>query len=102
MYERISEDDKPNAFGLTRADFERIPIEVWPEHWPAYVLFCDLQTQWRTGAAGCTGLDYNVLDRRLDRLQQRQGLSDDERDALEDDIRTMEYEALATMHEKIE
>jgi hypothetical protein len=102
MYERIPADDQPNAFGLTRADYERIPIEVWPEHTQAYYLFCDLQTQWRTGAAGPTGLDYNVLDRRLDRLQARYGLTEDERDALEEDVRTMEYEALATMHEKME
>jgi hypothetical protein len=102
MYERLPDSDKPDAFGLTRADFERVAVEVWPEHWRAYELFCDVQTQWRTGAGGPTGLDYNVLYRRLDRVQARYGLSDDERDGLEDDVRAMEYEALAAMHEKNE
>ena len=90
----------PDAFGFTRADFERIPVEVWPEHWPAYEMFCALQTQWRVGASGPTGLDYNVLDRRLERYQIRHGLTLDELEAFEDDIRAMEYEALAVMHEK--
>ena len=95
MYEQLPADDKPDAFGLTRADFERVPVEVWPEHRVVYRLFCDLQTQWRGGSAGPTGLDYNTLFHKLDRM----GLAPDEYDAIEADIRVMEYEALAAMHD---
>jgi hypothetical protein len=50
-----------------------------------------MRTQWRTGP---TGLDYNVLYRRMDRMD----LSPDEYDQLEDDVQVMEMEALATIH----
>ena len=36
-------------------------VTVWPELAPALELFCSLQTQWRTGVAGPTGLDYGAL-----------------------------------------
>lgn len=58
-------------------------------------MFHELQTQWRTCDAGLIGLDYNVLYKKLDRL----GLSREDSDRLEDDVRTMEFEALATMQE---
>jgi hypothetical protein len=96
MYERLPADEGPDAFGLTRADFERVPVEVWPENFTVFRLFCDLQTQWRTGMGGPTGLDYNTLFHRLDRMR----LSDEDYTAIEDDIRVMEYEALATMHDQ--
>lgn len=55
-----------------------------------------MQTQWRVGAVGPTGLDYNVLHQRMDRMN----LSADEYDQLEADIQVMEYAALAAMNEK--
>jgi hypothetical protein len=96
MYEPLPDSDKPDAFGLTRADFERFVIEVWPENWEAFSLFRDMQTQWRMGAMGATGLDYGVLYRKLDRMQ----LDADEYDQLEADIQTMEFEALSAMSTK--
>lgn len=36
-------------------------LEVWPENWDAVEVFGALQTQWRIGMAGPTGLDYAVL-----------------------------------------
>ena len=69
--------------------------EVWPENWPAFAIFADLATQWRVGAGGPVGLDYNVLFHKLDRMQ----LSRDEYDELEEDIRVMEREALDTMND---
>jgi hypothetical protein len=71
-------------------------IEVWPENWPAFQLFCQLQTQWRAGAAGLIGLDYNTLYRKLDRLH----LTDQQYEDWEADIQTMEYAALAVMNEE--
>jgi len=72
------------------------PAEVWPENWPAFALFCDLQTQWRVGAMGPVGLDYNVLFHKLDRMD----LAPDEYEQLESDVRTMELEALLVLGEQ--
>lgn len=55
-----------------------------------------LETQWRMSMKGPTGLDHNVLLRRLDRM----GLTDDEYDDMDSDIRAMEVAALAAMNEK--
>lgn len=44
---------------------------------------------------GPSGLDYNVLFKKMDRM----GLSDPDYADLEDDIRVMEFEALSVMHE---
>lgn len=98
MYEVVPRDDKPDAFGFTRADFSRYAIEVLPDNETAYRLFCDMQTQWRTGSAGPTGLDYGVLFHKMDRMR----LAEEDYITLEEDIRVMEYEALAAMHEKVE
>lgn len=69
-------------------------MEVWSDNWLVFRLFSDLQTQWRVGASGPTGLDYMVLYRKLDRM----GLSDDEYEEYERDIRVMEFAALAEIH----
>jgi hypothetical protein len=79
------------------ADFDSEIVEVWPENQVAYVLFAQLQTQWRSGGmGGATGLDYNTLFHKMDRMQ----LEPDEYEELEDDIRTMEFAALKAMSEK--
>jgi len=77
-------------FMLTEADFAADAIEIWPENYPAYQLFGFLSTQWRTSYGGVTGLDYNVLFHKLDRMK----LSDDEYAWMEADIRVMESAAL--------
>lgn len=48
------------------ADYGLDHVELWPENWPAWRLFCDLSTQWRVGPSGATGLDYGPLFRLLD------------------------------------
>lgn len=80
---------------MASADTART-IEVWPEIWPVFRLFCDLQTQWRSGPASLLGLDYNILYRRLDRMN----LTPEQYDEWEADIQAMEYTALAVMNEK--
>lgn len=35
--------------------------EVWPDNVAAVNVFIAMDTQWRTGFGGATGLDYNVL-----------------------------------------
>lgn len=69
--------------------------EVWPENWQAFQLFSFMQTQWRAGMS-FTGLDYNVLYRKMDRM----GLSAEEYEQLESDLQVMEYEALSIMNQK--
>lgn len=54
------------------------------------MLFCDLQTQWRTGMAGITGLDYSALP-AVFRLR---GIKRSEQQSLFDDLRTMEITTL--------
>lgn len=72
--------------------------EVWPENWPVFILFTDIQTQWRTSSTGLIGLDYNVLFRKLDRMN----LPPQQYDEIESDIRVMEFAALATLNKKEE
>lgn len=84
------------AAGLAPEDFAGDDVEVWPENWPAFQLFHEMQTQWRAVGMGLIGLDYLVLFRKLDRMT----LSPDEYDKFEDDIRTMELAALAAMNQK--
>ena len=49
------------AFGLRLErdgdDSARV-FYLWPEHLPALELWFKVQTQWRVGHAGATGLDY--------------------------------------------
>ncbi|MFA4405038.1 DUF1799 domain-containing protein [Xanthomonas perforans] len=54
-------------FGLTEDDVDRPSVDLWPEVWDAWCVFCDCCTQWRMGAAGPIGLDYLVVYRELDR-----------------------------------
>lgn len=71
-------------------------FEVWPENWPAFSLFCTVQTQWRVGACGPTGLDYTPLLALMGRMK----LSDQDHDDLFEDVQTLERAALAAMQTK--
>jgi hypothetical protein len=90
-----SKDDiaKMENLGLTLGDYAGDDVEVWPENQRAYFLFAEIRTQWRVGPVGPTGLDYNTLFRKMDRMR----LEPDEYDELEADIRTMEFAALEAM-----
>lgn len=44
-------------------------FEVWPENWDAVQVFASIQTQWRIGMAGPTGLDYAVLPAMFEMLE---------------------------------
>jgi len=74
-------------------------VEVWPENWPAFQLFAELGTQWRTGMNGPTGLDYLVMHRELDDLGLIGEEFREERQQLKADIREMEQAALKAMRE---
>ena len=53
-----------------------------------------MSTQWRIGMAGPTGLDYNVLFHRMDRMD----LDSQAHERLFQDIRVIEGEALTIMN----
>lgn len=96
MYTPAPSEQELAIAGVTLADYELESVEVWPENVQAYRLFCDLQTQWRVGMSGPSGLDYAVLFVMIDRMK----LSPEAAEDLEYDVRAMESEALSAMHEK--
>ena len=51
------------------------PLYLWPENVRAWHCWLDLQTQWRVGVSGITGLDYPGVRAYLD----EEGLQPDER-----------------------
>lgn len=69
---------------------------MWEDNWPAIHLFTQVSTQWRTGASGPVGLDYNVVFHVLD----RKALAPDDYDDMMGSIRIIEGEALRQIHKK--
>lgn len=69
-------------------------VEVWPENHEAFGLFAMMQTQWRTGASGPSGLDYNTLYTTMTLMQIDKPLE------VLADIRVMEAAALTEIHRK--
>lgn len=63
-------------------------FEVWPENIDTLSVFLRLQTQWRTGPAGPTGLDYAGVRAALAMMRQRIDFGD---------LQMMESAALAAM-----
>lgn len=84
------------AAGFEPEDYEHEAVEVWPENWQAYRLLSEIQTQLRVGGFGVVGLDYNVLFKKMDRMN----LNPEEYDQLESDVRTMELAALSVINAK--
>jgi hypothetical protein len=82
------------ALGLSDEDLDS--IEIWPENWAAFTLFVNLQTQWRMGPRGATGLDYQVMLALIARLD----LSKAEEEQIFRDMRTMEIAALDVIHQE--
>ncbi|MEW6479781.1 MAG: DUF1799 domain-containing protein [Pseudomonadota bacterium] len=80
--------------GFAPEDYEDDDYGVWPENWPAVVVFMQLRTQWRISFAGATGLDYGVLYPLLDRVTT----DPDEWQQLLDDVRVLESAALDVMN----
>lgn len=81
--------------GCDPEDFEDefAPVEVWPENWPIFGLFRRLQSQWHTGMAGATGLQYASAYPLLDRTFPEQA----DWDEAFEQLRVMESAALAEM-----
>lgn len=70
---------------------------LWAENWPAIKFYTGvMQTQWRHGFSGPTGLDYNVMLHELDRM----GLDREEYDDLFGALRMIEATALREFQSK--
>lgn len=72
------------------------PFEVAPDNWPAALMFSALQTQWRIGMNGATGLDYAVLPAVFD----LHGVATEDRGDVFECLRIMEGAALEAMAEE--
>jgi len=85
-------------FGLTPDDFPELAdeFEVWPDTLPAVNAFIAMETQWRVGFAGATGLDYTALPAVLDLMD----MPPNERRDLFDDLRVLEGRALDLMRKQ--
>ncbi len=83
------------AGGFSPEDFEPDPVEVWPENWPAWVLFAEMSGQWRVNFGGPVALDYTALFARMDRMR----LGDAAWEEMFADVRALEAQALQTMKE---
>lgn len=96
MYSGNGGDLSPSFAGIV-ALIEAAPAyEVWPENMPAINLFSSISSQWRVGMSGPSGLDYNVLFNRMDRMK----LPDQDYEWMFDDIRVIESEALSIIRKK--
>jgi hypothetical protein len=82
--------------GFTLEDLATDVVEIWPENVQAYELFCAMDTQWRIGMAGPTGLDYAALPMALRMI----GAARVDWQQLMADIRVMESAALQAMRSK--
>lgn len=45
-----------------KAEDEAVDFEVDPDNWDIVMFFMRVQTQWRAGYAGPTGLDYTAVE----------------------------------------
>lgn len=67
---------------------------ILPSILEAFTIFSALATQWRVGASGATGLDYNVLPWMF-KLHEVEDAA-----ACMADLQIMESEALKVMHKE--
>ena len=70
--------------------------EVYPDVWPALDMLIDMQTQWRVGAAGATGMDYTALET----LMRVKRVKTADRADLLGDVRRMETAVLELWREQ--
>jgi hypothetical protein len=68
---------------------------VWPDIWPAFLLFEAMSTQWRVGMGGPIGLDYTAIST----VAQMLGMKKKDTTKAFQDIRVMEAEAMLVMSE---
>ena len=69
--------------------------DIYPDNAQTVAIFSDMLTQWRAGASGAIGLDYNVLPIlfKLRRVKKKK------REWIFDGVQIMERAALSKMRE---
>ena len=92
--------DQPPIIGLLGAALPLPAAEVflWPCNVQAWLCWNGVQTQWRVGSVGATGLDYGGVRAYLD----DEGLAADDRRAVLEGIRAAERAALDVWAEQRE
>lgn len=83
-------------WGLTVEEASGPPCELWPDNVVPVNVFTAMTTQWNVGPGGVVGLNYASLGEVWRRLK----VPPDKRDAVFDDLRVMEVEAIKVMREK--
>lgn len=71
-------------------------LEIETDNWDTVMLFLRVQTQWRIGLSGATGLDYSAVFQTMDRLK----VSDPDGIVFEG-LQIMECSALKSMSTKV-
>lgn len=97
FYQKPPDVTTISAWGLSLGDFDEV-FEVWPENWPAFLLFARVNTQWRENGFDPVGLDYSAVYPLLDRTCNSQL----EWEEMFDDIRDMEAAAIAVIRKSRE
>lgn len=90
LYWKAPDAKECGALGLSVSDFPPPQVDLWPDNWEPLQFYRRNATQWRVGAAGPVGLDYNVFMHELDRRR----LPDDEYEDMMGCIRVIESTVL--------
>lgn len=94
---QVPESEGLAAFGLRwEGEVPDNDCAVWPDNWPAVMVFKHMMTQWIMGFSGPVGLRYEALPVVLRLLD----LPRKEWSSLFPDVRLMESTALDCMHEQ--
>lgn len=83
------------AWGFSFGDLIEEEVEIWPDVWPAFLIFEAMSTQWNVGMGGAIGLDYKALPIVAKYLE----VEEEDMPLAFNDIRVMEAEALKKMAE---
>lgn len=93
LYWRAPTESELTQLGLKAKHFPPPQVELWPECVLPIELFSRVATQWRVGAGGPIGLDYNVVYQEL----QREALVPERHAEVMAGIRVIEHAALEHM-----
>ncbi len=96
LYWRAPTESELMQLGLKAKHFPPPQVELWPECVLPIELFSRVATQWRVGAGGPIGLDYNVVYHEL----QREALDGEQYDEVMAAIRVIERAALEQMQQE--
>ena len=94
MYWRAPTEAELAGSGLKPKHYKAPEVTLWPECELPISIFSRVSTQWRVGAGGPIGLDYNVVYRELDDAE----IVGDDRKELMAAIRVIESAALDIIH----